>query len=67
VKIKMTIEYSPSTHKITFYTESKEIEIINTNEEGNFETCKMYFKDVSQLVELLKSSPELAKQLKELL
>lgn len=49
--------------KIVEYTESKEIEIISED----MSKWYFYFQNVSELAELIKTSPKLAKKLKELL
>ena len=48
--------------KMTYYTETDEIEIVD---EGVY--AHMYFKNIRELANLINSSPRLAKELKPLL
>lgn len=48
--------------KANFYTETNEIEIVSDNI-----TAEIYFENIGQLADLIKTSPRLAKALKELI
>lgn len=48
--------------KATFYTDTDEIEIMSDTMRA-----EMYFDNIGQLADLIKTSPRLAKTLKELL
>ena len=56
----MTTQYSEGS-KIMYY-ESREIEILDKEQNPQF-----YFENIYQLVDLIKTSPELSKKLKNLL
>lgn len=60
----MAIEYNENM-KLVWYTQSKEIEIVEgelPNRQWHF-----YFSNIYDFAELIKSNPELAKELKELI
>ncbi|MFX1478328.1 MAG: hypothetical protein ACFFCI_09355 [Promethearchaeota archaeon] len=58
----MAIEYNENM-KLIWYTQSKEVEIVEgdiPNRQWHF-----YFSNIDELIDLIKSNPELAKAIKE--
>jgi hypothetical protein len=69
----MAIEYNKNM-KFVWYTESKEIEIVESifhfDESKALRESKQfvfYFRNINELAQLIKSNPKLAKELKELI
>ena len=61
----MSIEYNENM-KLVYYTETKDIEIYE-GEDLKDKKWLFYFKNKYELANLLKSNPELLKELKELI